>query len=90
MEDKKYLVEFGENNDIRFVCQPNELKEKVKEAFSIQEPFLLKVFDKDFKKWVGVPEIEKLPTLSELKVFRSKMLLLLCNNYTRLYSEALA
>ena len=66
--EKKYKVEFGENNTGKlFICEPNELERKVKEVFNIKQPFQLQVYDKDFEEWVGVTDIEQLPTLSKLK-----------------------
>ena len=69
--EKKYKVEFGKINKL-FICEPNELQRKVKESFKIQQPFQFQVYDDDFAEWIGVTDIEQLPTLSKLKVEISK------------------
>ena len=69
--EKKYKVDCGEIN-YGFTCKPSELKRKVKEVFKIQQPFQLQIFDDGFEEWLGVADIEQIPTLSKLKVQISK------------------
>ena len=65
--EKKFLVELGKTKKL-FNCPSSLLMDKVRDAFKIRQSFQLQVFDKDFKQWADVTDIENLPTLSELRV----------------------
>ena len=69
--ERKYKVDFGGINYV-FTCEPNELEREVKKTLKIEQAFQLQVYDASFREWLSVPDIEKLPTLSKMKVEISK------------------
>ena len=69
MENKgKYIVELGETKKIFAQCPRSQLKDKVKEAFSLRGSFQLQVYDNDFEEWADVTDVETLPSKCKLKV----------------------
>ena len=62
------MVELGGTKKMFDQCPRSQLKNKVKEAFNLQESFLLQVYDDDFKEWADVTDVETLPSKCKLNV----------------------
>ena len=89
MENKgKYMVELGGTKKMFDQCPRSKLKDKVKEAFNLQESFQLQVYDDDFKEWADVTDAETLPLKSRLKVKIGKKRF--CTNSTRIKPHLLS